>query len=145
MGTWGEGVFENDDAADWVEELLESTREEQLANIETAFAEVLNSADYVEAPDASIAITAATLLAATRNPSLLEDNEEKDQLAEFVQTSPPFERLIPVAVRALRRILADDSELVELWVSAGRADVPAMQIEPILTALLGDGSERQEG
>ena len=41
------------------------TREEQLANIETAFAEVLNSIDYVEAPDESIAITTATLLAAT--------------------------------------------------------------------------------
>ena len=58
VGTWGEGVFENDDAADWVEELLDSTREEQLESIESAFAEVLNSTDYVEAPDASIAIAA---------------------------------------------------------------------------------------
>ena len=61
MGTWGIGSFENDDAADFMIDVLDSG---DLSLIREVLDNVLTSTEYVEAPDAALAIVAAEIAAA---------------------------------------------------------------------------------
>ena len=60
-GAWGDGSFENDDAMDWVNDCVHAT---SAAVVKAALDSVL-AADVVEAPDASAAIAAAEVVAAS--------------------------------------------------------------------------------
>ena len=70
MGTWGTGSFENDDAADFMIDVLDSG---DLSLIREALDNVLTSTEYVEAPDATLAIVAAEIVAAARGRPTLAD------------------------------------------------------------------------
>jgi hypothetical protein len=92
VGAWGSGPFDNDDAADFVDELDgldEGDRREALAAALTAAAD---EQDYLDGGVASIAVAAAALVA----------GGEQDDLGELAE-------------QALVRVLGDDSELAELW------------------------------
>lgn len=110
MGAWGYGSFDNDDALDWVNEL---ERSEDLSAITRALDAVTdNSADYLEAPDCSVALAAAEVVAALAgnpSPSLPEEVTQwlcvhKDVDADTVSK----------AKRAVNIVLLN-SELKELW------------------------------
>ncbi len=58
MGAWGVGIFENDDALDW---LYEFERDGKAA-IAAAFASV-EITDYIDAPEASMALGAIEAVA----------------------------------------------------------------------------------
>ncbi len=75
MGAWGNGSFENDDAADFLTEVTEG---EDFAPVREIFATVVNSTEYLEAPDASQAIAAAEIVAAScgRPTSAAQEEEE---------------------------------------------------------------------
>jgi len=60
MGAWGIGSFDNDDAVDWAYELGESQGTELLV----ATLEAIGPEDHLEAPDCSIALAAAEVVAA---------------------------------------------------------------------------------
>lgn len=114
MGAWGYGVFENDDAMDWLPELLESVG---MSLIEETLREVLVD-DYIEADLASNAIAAAEIIAALAGkPSdefveLLDHEEElKSWLKEQTGASAEIIELVKKAVSAVKT----DSELKELW------------------------------
>ena len=62
MGAWGIGHFDNDDAGDWVWELEDS---KSLAPVASAIATVEASPDYLESPDACVALAAAETIAAS--------------------------------------------------------------------------------
>ena len=68
MGAWGHDSFDNDDAGDWQCDLVDSSDM-------SAIAEALNGVtddaeDYIEAPECSMAIAAAEVVAALHgNPS----------------------------------------------------------------------------
>ena len=61
MGAWGVGHFDNDDAGDWVWELEDTGT---ASPVTAAFAAVEAEANYLEAPDACIALAAAEVVAA---------------------------------------------------------------------------------
>lgn len=108
MGAWGYKTFENDDAADWLYELEESS---DLSVIENA----LTFEDtYIEAPEACNALAAAEiLLAISGKPhSELPENAASWVAKHTHLNSAP---LFPVAVASLTKILSDNSELKELW------------------------------
>ncbi len=108
MGTRGYRSFENDDALDWVGELVEA---EDTGPISEALDAVLE-ADYVEAPEASIGLAAAEVVAAMMgNPA--EDLPDEVQ-SWIVGKEPPEPALVEKAQTAVERIL-EDSELKELW------------------------------
>jgi hypothetical protein len=114
MGTWSVEPFGNDDAADWAYELEDA---KDLSPIEEAMDAVLAAGDaYLEAPEASVALAAIEVLARLGgNPG--EKNsytETVDKWVAGVQLKPPVE-LIDKAQAAIARILAEDSELMELW------------------------------
>lgn len=113
MGTWGIGSFENDDAADFMIDLLDSG---DLSLVREVLDNVLTSTEYVEAPDATLAIVGAEIVAAARGrPTLAAQQEEG--LADWVARIRPTvdADLTARARESLTRILADHSELRELW------------------------------
>ena len=110
MGAWGIGHFENDDAGDWVWELEDAG---SLEPVVAAIAAVEASQDYLEAPDASIALAAAETIAASLGkpaPDL------PDSVAAVVAVLPhkPDPDLVARARKAVERI-GTESELRELW------------------------------
>jgi len=109
MGAWGEGSFDNDDAADWVWELAEA----DTSILEEAFSRVAECEDYLEATDCVIAIAAAEVVAALRKRPSAELPEEVSAFVTRIGT-PPSPELVSSALSALKRIKTK-SELQESW------------------------------
>lgn len=112
MGAWGIGAFENDEAGDWVWELEDDTDASILV---TALREVADAdADaYLGAPECSIAIAAADIVASARgarSPALpTEAIVWLDARGHLVD-----EDLVGLATVAVARV-ATASELRALW------------------------------
>jgi hypothetical protein len=110
MGAWESGVFDNDGAMDWVDELEES---EGLEAIKSAFETVLEIYDdYLEVDEASSGLAAAETVAALLGkpaPNL------PDEVADWVKgRAKPAKTLVTTAGRVVARVL-QQSELRELW------------------------------
>ncbi|WDS37924.1 DUF4259 domain-containing protein [Pseudoxanthomonas sp.] len=113
MGAWGNGSFENDDAADFISDLIDVT---DLGLVRDALAAVLAADDYLEAPDACQALVAAEVVAAAAGrptAAAQEDEELSEWLARIEPVVSPD--LIKQAIQALDRIVGEQSELRELW------------------------------
>jgi hypothetical protein len=116
MGTWGTGPFDGDNASDWVWELQEAADWRVVEDALRGAAEVDAGAN-LEAPDGQIAWAAATVVAAA-DASTVTVPDEVSRWVEAHKSSRPSD-IRPLASTALRRVLADNSELVELWQEAG--------------------------
>ena len=109
MGAWGVGHFENDDAADWAWELEDA---KSLEPVDAAIAVVEACDDYLEAPEACIALAAAETVAACLGKAA---PDLPDSVTALIPTlGKPSPELVARARAAVTR-LADDSELRELW------------------------------
>lgn len=111
MGAWGTGIFENDDAMEFLSEALgEDGPDSILEHIEAVTD--LGDDDYLEAPEASMALAAAELVATSAGtPSSRLPDEVADGLPwEWEPSSDD----VANAVRAIHRV-AEESELSELW------------------------------
>jgi hypothetical protein len=117
MGAWAAGSFENDDAGDWIWELAEA---EDTSILEKAFLRVSEANDYLEAPDCSVAIAAAEVVAVLHQRPSAKVPEEVTAFVTRIGT-PASAKLISSALRALERIRTK-SELQELW---DESDSPA--------------------
>jgi hypothetical protein len=113
MGTWGIGSFENDDAGDFMIDLLDSG---DLSLVREVLDNVLTSTEYVEAPDATLAIVAAEIVAAASGRPTLAAQREEGLADWLARIRPTIDADLATQARdALTRILADHSELRELW------------------------------
>ncbi len=111
MGAWGAGPFENDDAVYFAAALDDVDPENRTDAIREALAEAAEQTDYLERDAGGAAIAAAAILAAQ-----LPDGEPLDPThgpKEPIAALP--DELRSLAVAALTRVLADESELNELW------------------------------
>ena len=129
MGAWSHGSFDNDDALDWVGELEEAEGTEPIAE---AFDAVLGADDYLEAPEASMGIAAAEVVAA-----LLGKPAAKlpDEVASWVVgKEPPKPALVKKAQRVIERILKD-SELKDLWADSEDSAKWQQEVEGLLRRL----------
>lgn len=117
MGAWAVGSFDNDDASDWVWELAEA---EDTSILVEAFSRVNHCDGYLEAPDCSVGIAAAEVVAALRGHPA---SNLPDEVSAFVSRfpSPPSAELISSALNALKRIKTE-SELLELWEESHHLD-----------------------
>ncbi len=114
MGTWAIGAFGNDDACDWSYGLEEV---DDLSVVEAALDTVLAvGSGYLETPPAVEALAAIEVIAR------LQGNwGERDPYSETVDRWVERVRLTPTADharnarRVIERILAENSELKELW------------------------------
>ncbi len=116
MGAWGIGSFDNDDAADFLSDVTEGT---DLAPVREILSTALGADEYLEAPDASQAIAAAEIVAAVLGRPTSAAQRE-DELIEWIGRVKPTTdaALVAQAGQALDRILAPNSELLELWEEA---------------------------
>ena len=106
MGVWGVGVFENDDAMDWLDQLLENGDVTFLRN---ALMIVKEQKSYLELPECCKALAAAEVVAsaigrkALALPSQVEEWLYGKDLVEI-------RRLVPLAREVTKRVKSD-SEL----------------------------------
>ncbi len=109
MGAWGPASFDNDDAASWLDDLPDHTDVTVLSQALTAVAAV----DEVEAPEASMALAAAELVAALGGQPAPDLPEAARRWATDHQ-QPPGQALRELALSAVSRVQTR-SELQELW------------------------------
>ena len=114
MGAWSHEPFGNDTAADWAYGLEEA---KDLAYIEEALNKVLEcGTEYLEAPEAEEALAAIEVIA-----KLIGKGTQSDAYTESVDTwvsasnLKPQPSLLKKAQQVINRIIADESELLELW------------------------------
>ena len=112
MGAWGHGVFENDDAMDWVTDLLESS---DLAAVTAALAAVVEAevGEEIDAGDGAAALAAAEVVAALAGQPL---GDLPDNVGRWIRRrrAGVNECLLDYALRAVRKVRAQ-SELKNLW------------------------------
>jgi hypothetical protein len=114
MGAWGVDSFGNDDAADWAFGLDESS--DLLLVEETLARAAVEGQEYLEASTASEAVAAAEAVARLRGAGGEQSSysESVDQWVGRVG-KPPSDSVVQLALQALDRIVAPNSELRELW------------------------------
>lgn len=118
MGAWGTGIFDNDDAMDWVMRLDEDGREA----VDEAIDAVLETApEYLERDVGAGALAAAEVVAALRGrPSTHLPPEVASWLAAHPDLTVTSE-LVLKARRALDHATnPGTSEVAELWADAPR-------------------------
>ena len=114
MGAWGAGAFDNDDAADWIDELLGSV---DLTPARQALAATMDSDSWLETPEGARAVAAAAVVATGF------DGDVKglpDEVVEWLEYHPDAGTRADarLALDALERIAGPDSELREAWLDA---------------------------
>ena len=114
MGAWSHEPFGNDTAADWAYGLEEA---KDLSYIEEALNKVLEcGTEYLEAPEAEEALAAIEVIA-----KLIGKGTQSDAYTESVDTwvsasnLKPQPSLLKKAQQVINRIIANESELLELW------------------------------
>ena len=112
MGAWGADSFENDDASDWLADFCDGPDPALILNALTTVAE-MDAGDYLEAPDCSVGIAAAEVVAALKSaPNTLLPDDAKTCFSKLAIKADPS--LIALALNAIERIKTN-SELRELW------------------------------
>lgn len=113
MGAWGHGTFQNDDALDLLDDLVDGGDERMLRD---TLEIVLASADEtLEAPEAASALAAAEVVAALRGRSAAD---LPDEVTDWTRGRPaPADDLLARARQAVDAVLRD-SELRDLWTEA---------------------------
>jgi hypothetical protein len=111
-GAWGFGSFENDDALDWVSELERASGSQLLVS---TFQRIDPKAQYIEAPECSVALAAAEVVAAARgNPAAVMPIEVSKWLA---RAKPNVDGKLLAMARSAVSACRDgkNSELRDLW------------------------------
>lgn len=134
MGTWSHESFGNDTANDWAYELEDAT---DFSVIETALQVALDEGDeYLDADLAMEAIAAVEVIAKRLGKGTQSDvyTEKVDQWLETI-SEQPSDDLLSLAKRVLERIVADDSELKELWLESDEYELWLGSIQQLKDAL----------
>src|SRR5260370_9823941 len=114
MGAWGSGSFDNDDAVNFLSEL----RAKEVSDISEILSGIEKQTGYIEAPECSVVIAAAEVIAASKGAPTSKASPE---IAAWIKEKRPtiVPELVSSALKAVGR-LKTDSELKELWDEAGR-------------------------
>lgn len=134
MGTWSHESFGNDTANDWAYELEDAT---DFSVIEVALQVALDEGDeYLDADLAMEAIAAVEVIAKRLGKGTQSDvyTEKVDQWLETI-SEQPSDDLLSLAKRVLERIVADDSELKELWLESDEYELWLGNIQQLKDAL----------
>jgi hypothetical protein len=151
MGAWGEGMFENDGAEAWWDEMQEAaSAPEGLRDFLAATLAKANSPanqDYLEVDDGQELVAAALVVAwiTGLSPEPAEDVDasraKNPAIVAAQQEAALFRPLAKGAVAALDRARDEESsELAQLWAEAGENDVMDEQISRAKAHLSGFGA-----
>jgi hypothetical protein len=135
MGTWDKGAFDNDDAADFSGDLDDAAPADRVKLIRDALAAAADNDDYLEATEACQAIAAAAIVAAQQPDGPEVDSVYgPDFLADGASIDLPDD-MVELSLRAIARILGEESEWRENWEEAEELDEAIVALEPIRAAL----------
>jgi hypothetical protein len=116
MGAWDYGIFDDDTAYDFNDEIKTNAEEFFTTSFENAI-----DADYLEYDDChAVTVSAAYLdnvLNGTRYRTDSEEEEDESNVNNFgkLYKGPDLKHLKPLAVSALQKVIGEESELNELW------------------------------
>ncbi|MER7667144.1 DUF4259 domain-containing protein [Kitasatospora sp. NPDC096128] len=115
MGTWDIGHFDNDTAADFAGRLDAAAPGERAGLVRAALERAARSPEYLDDDEGAQAVAAAALVAAQcpGGAAVTTAYGPKEPIGPL-----PVE-LRPLAVGALDRVVAEESELLALWGEAG--------------------------
>ena len=114
MGAWGCDTFDNDTACDWSYGLETC---DDLSLLQESLQRVLEcGAEYLDSDEASEALAACETIARLRGQFGVR-NAYTEPVDQWVTSHSHLttDDILPLARRALDRIVGEDSELVELW------------------------------
>ncbi|MFA5951859.1 MAG: DUF4259 domain-containing protein [Hyphomicrobium sp.] len=134
MGAWGSGVFDNDVACDFA---LTAADGGGVSALEAALDRVLSLGDdYLKAPEAAEGLAAADVAARLRSSPGVE-NAYTARVDAWVRTAGATAsgELAEKAARAIKRILTEPSELLELWEASDDFDGWKRAVEELTTRL----------
>ncbi|WP_435652346.1 DUF4259 domain-containing protein [Kitasatospora purpeofusca] len=110
MGTWDIGPFDNDTAADFAGDLDDAPAAEREELVRRMLKRAANSTDRLDQSDGERAVAAAALIAAQHG------GEPTCPIYGPSEPLPTFPAdLTMLAVDALGRVVAEQSELIEGW------------------------------
>ncbi|MEO6278352.1 DUF4259 domain-containing protein [Roseateles sp.] len=134
MGAWSHQPFGNDTASDWADVLMDATN---LSYVEASLDRVLDAeGSYLEAPDAEEGIAAVAVLAQLLGRSKpIEDGPEGLNAWISGIGVRPSAALLDKARRVAERVVAEDSELAELWDDSEDAAEWRASVAALLLAL----------
>lgn len=129
MGAWGTGIFENDDALDWLCEWQDADdgvgdedEPGKFAYVIGALAVAVDTKGYMEVDTGGCALAAAESVAAANGKIGPEMKKPEGALAELLAWSKGRQaddlrttQARRLAMDAVDRVLAENSELAELW------------------------------
>jgi hypothetical protein len=132
VGTWGAGVFENDETMDFLWEVEEGG----VDALREALDQVIDSAGRPESWAESTAVAAAAIIAAAYDGrSDLLPEEATAMLADLTGPITDDQALRDRARYAVHLVLTGDSELLELWRSSGESDAAITAIAEVQSRL----------
>ncbi|GAA1400945.1 DUF4259 domain-containing protein [Catellatospora coxensis] len=135
VGTWDSGPFDNDSAADWCGGLNDADPAERLGIIRQTLAEVADHVGFLDDRLGVRAVAAAAVIVSQRpGAEALTSAYAPDFLVEGEALVVP-EDVAALAVRALDRVVGDDSEWRELWEETGDAADALAVVGDLRTAL----------
>jgi len=110
MSVWGSGIFENDDALDWIYDLADSGT---LSRVVSALDVILkNKENDLDISDCRIALAAAEIVAAmSGDPSLDLPEEAEEWIGEKVLENEKIRAKAEMAVK----LIQNRSELKSSW------------------------------
>ena len=114
MGAWATTTFGNDRAGDWTVELQS---QEDLSFVEQTLDEVLAIGDdYLDSCEASAGLAACEVLARLKGKWGVRDGDSR-HADEWVEAHPqkPGKDLLAKSIAVIDRVLAEPSEMLELW------------------------------
>jgi hypothetical protein len=114
MGAWGSGSLDNDDAADFVADLVGLPAAGRVQRVRAA---LMLPDSYLQVDDANVAVAAAALVAASNGMSLPGPAEVEGLIQSG--TIPPDSQVCALARAALERVNGENSEWHDLWAEAG--------------------------
>ncbi len=117
MGAWDFGTLDNDEAQDFVADLLD-TRGDRWRMVEAALDLISDVADSTDSADEAAALAASEVVAAAASGSAAEELDE--ELAAWAMRAAP-KHLHMLARRAVSVIdsISEKSELRDLWAGSG--------------------------
>lgn len=135
MGAWDTGAFDNDDAADFAGDLNDADPGDRAELIREALEAAADNDEYLEVTEANAAIAAAAIVASQQ-----PDGPEVDSVygPEFLTDGGTIDLpddLVELSLRAISRILSEESEWRDLWEEAESLEEAIGALEPIRAAL----------
>ncbi|GAA3885077.1 DUF4259 domain-containing protein [Streptomyces sedi] len=113
MGAWDVGPFDNDMAADFVVALDRAPAGARAGKVRAALVTTVENGEYLDSHEACEAVAAAALIVEQLPGATALPGEERPYRPS--EPLPDLTGLRELAVRALDRVVAGDSELRELW------------------------------